>query len=104
MQNQISGIQTELTTLNTDVDILQLNTTGLTYITGTTYIDNNVKINTLNNLDTSYVKTTYINPNNIEKQIVIGDADQSNYIYLNGTVIMPLSNLYNTFTGFVSQL
>jgi hypothetical protein len=96
-------LETEVTTLNTDVDLLQYNTTGLTYNLGTTSIDNNVKINTLNNLDTSYIKTTYINPNNIEKQIVIGDADQSNYIYLNGTVILPLTNFFNSYT-FVSQL
>jgi hypothetical protein len=104
IQSQITTMETEITTLNTDVDLLQSKTTGISYLTGTTYIDNNVRINTVNNLDTSYVKTTYINPNNIEKQIVIGDADQSNYIYLNGTIIMPLNNLFNNFSGFVSQL
>jgi hypothetical protein len=107
--NQITGVQTEISNLSAEVDTLQYNTTGITYLTTTTttYIENNVKINATTNLDSSNISTTFIVPNNIERIISIGSATQSDTIILNGTVQFPLNSLFDGFrtsNGYLSQL
>ena len=47
-------------------------------------------------------------PNNLTNTIVIGSAAQTDTIYLNGTIVMPLNDLFGAFTsvsnGYVSQI
>jgi hypothetical protein len=108
LETRVVTLETEVGTLNSDVSTLQYNTTGITYLTGTTYIENNVKLSPTSNLDSSNISTTFIVPNNLERIISIGSATQSDTIILNGTVSMPLNDLFNGFTrvnnGFYSQL
>jgi hypothetical protein len=108
----VSSLQTEVTTLNTDVDALKYNTTNITYTPNTTNIlSDQVSLST----PAGYTEVngklyaSNILPNSLLNVVNIGPSDQSGTIILNGTLVMPLNDLYSsvftsTSNGFFSQI
>ena len=106
----------DITQLQTDMDNVQYNTNNITYnnlgsSTTTSITSDNVVLSIpagSTTVNSKLYVSSVLPSDSLTNTIVIGSADQSTNIVLNGSVSMPLMDLFNVFTstsnGFVSQI
>jgi len=123
LETDVATINTTLTTHTADISDLQNDVTDLQYNTSNITYDNlgadtttNISSDVVNlsipagsvNIDGKLYLNNILTNDSLTNIITIGSADQSTNIVLNGTISMPLMDLFNVFTstsnGFVSQI